>query len=419
MKTKLVIFAFFASLMSNGVFAQDKTTVTATNTDISDNLDLKAVASIFGDSKDLEDFERRLNDPDMQISNLDLNGDNEVDYLRVIESVEGNTHLIIIQSVLDKDVYQDVATVEVEKDANNNVQVQVVGDVYMYGSDYIYEPVYITRPIIYDYFWIGGYHPYYSSWYWGYYPSYYHVWHPYPIYRYRRNIHVHINTHNHYNYVHTRRSARAAALYNTRRSNGYEVRHPENSFTRRNPNVTNRHELTQTRRTQSSGTRSSGTRSGLYTPNTRNAAGTGGVRTHSANTRSNGTRTTTSPTRANSNVRTNTSGNTRSSGTTRATIPASGTRNNTSVRTAPAPGNVRTNTDIAPASSGTRIQSTNNINTRVESPRVNTRTESPGPAAQQRIETPRVSPSPGNAPRQNSAPRNETPQRNEQRGGRR
>ena len=37
-------------------FAQDVTTITASSDDISDNLDLEAVASIFGDSKDLEDF---------------------------------------------------------------------------------------------------------------------------------------------------------------------------------------------------------------------------------------------------------------------------------------------------------------------------------------------------------------------------
>jgi cystathionine beta-lyase family protein involved in aluminum resistance len=58
----------------------------------------------FGDSRNLQDFERRLNDPELQISNLDLNNDNEVDYLRVIETVENRTHVIIIQSILDNDV---------------------------------------------------------------------------------------------------------------------------------------------------------------------------------------------------------------------------------------------------------------------------------------------------------------------------
>ena len=108
MKTKFTIFALFALLFATQIQAQDRTTVRANNSDISDNLDLKAVASIFGDSEDLADFERRLNDPKIQISNLDLNGDRQVDYLRVIETVENNTHLIIIQSVLEKDIFQPI-----------------------------------------------------------------------------------------------------------------------------------------------------------------------------------------------------------------------------------------------------------------------------------------------------------------------
>lgn len=55
-------------------------------------------------------------------------------------------------AVLEKDVFQDVATIEVERDSNNRVQVQVVGDVYMYGTNYIYEPVYVHTPIIYTTF---------------------------------------------------------------------------------------------------------------------------------------------------------------------------------------------------------------------------------------------------------------------------
>ena len=165
MKTKLIHLSLLASLTIGSIFAQEKTTVTAKNSDISDNLDLRAVATVFGDAKDLEDFERRLNDPKTQISNLDLNNDNYVDYLRVIETVEGNVHLVVVQAVLEKDVFQDVATIEVERDNNNRVQVQVVGDVYMYGANYIYEPVYVHTPIIYNTFWVGNYRPYYSSWY--------------------------------------------------------------------------------------------------------------------------------------------------------------------------------------------------------------------------------------------------------------
>lgn len=234
-------FIFFSS------FAQDRTTVNATSSEISDNLDLRAVASIFGDSRDLEDFERRLNDPKNQISNLDLNGDNEVDYLRVIETVEGRTHLIVLQSVLGRDTFQDIATVEVEKDRNNNVQVQVVGDVYMYGRNYIYEPVYVSSPMIYDYFWTPSYRPYYSSWYWDYYPSYYYAYNPFPIFRYRSHIGLYINFNHHYNYVNYRRCQVAYNNYYGRRGNYYERQHPNRSFERRNSGYTNRHDLDRTR----------------------------------------------------------------------------------------------------------------------------------------------------------------------------
>lgn len=246
MKAKLFLIAITA-LLFGSCAVQGQTTVYAKNSDISDNLDLRAVASMFGESANLQDFERRLNDPKYQISNLDLNGDDEVDYLRVIESVENRTHVIIIQAVLDRDVYQDIATIDVERDNYNKVSVQVVGNTYLYGANYIYEPVYSVVPVIYSSFWVTNYRPYYSTWYWGYYPTYYTAWAPYPVYRYRNNINVCINVNNHYNYVNVRRSYRAPAIYETRRSYGYERMRPNYSFAERHANTTNRYELDQRR----------------------------------------------------------------------------------------------------------------------------------------------------------------------------
>jgi len=256
MKTKLITSTLLSFLFSWTFFAQDRTKVSALNADISDNLDLRAVASIFGESQNLDDFERRLNDPKLQISNLDLNYDNRVDYLRVVETVEGYTHVVIIQSVLGLDSFQDVATIEVEKAPNRPVSIQVVGDVYMYGPNYIYEPVYVSRPVIYNVFWAPAYQPYQSVWYWNYYPTYYYAWNPYPVYRYRKIIHPYINFNNHCNYVTVRRSQTAIALYTPRRANYLETRYPNRSFAYRNTNVSNRYELDQTRRTNNVSTRS-------------------------------------------------------------------------------------------------------------------------------------------------------------------
>jgi hypothetical protein len=247
MKTNIIFLSIVTLFFVNTINSQTRTTVNATNSEISDNLDLKAVASIFGDSENLEDFEKRLNDPKYKISNLDLNNDNLVDYLRVIESVERNTHLIVIQAILEKDIFQDVATIEVERDENNRMQVQVVGDVYMYGNNYIYEPVYVHSPRLFNYFWSPNYRIYYSSWNWGYYPQYYYNWRPFPMYRYHRNVRRWTNHNNYYNYVTIRRSSVAINLHRNVRANSYEVRNPERSFERRNTSVSNRYELDRSR----------------------------------------------------------------------------------------------------------------------------------------------------------------------------
>ena len=250
MKNKLLILSLIASFFGFQTEAQNRATVNAMNYEISDNLDLRAVASIFGESRNLEDFERRLNDPELQISNLDLNNDNQVDYLRVIETVEQRTHVIIIQSVLDRDIYQDVATIDVEKDYNNRISVQIVGNEFMYGSNYIYEPVYYSTPVIYASFWTSHYRPYVSNWYWNYYPSYYYAWNPFPVYRYRNHIHLSINTYNTYNCVSYRRSNIAFGLYSTRRSNWYERRYPDYAFSRRYSTYNNRYDLDRQRRSK-------------------------------------------------------------------------------------------------------------------------------------------------------------------------
>ena len=239
-----------------GILAQDITRVEATNPDISDHLDLEAVASLFGDSKDLEDFERRLNDPKNQISNLDLNGDQYVDYLRIVELTEKRTHLIAIQAVLGEDQYQDVATIEIDRDYRGNTTVQVVGDVYMYGPNYIIEPVYRHRPVFFSYFWRPVYHPYHSSYYWGYYPNSFHFWHPLDLFSYRRHIHVHINTYHSYHYVNHRRSHTAISMHNQYRRNDYGRRNANRSYaartnTTRRPSATRVNNTTRPRTVQS------------------------------------------------------------------------------------------------------------------------------------------------------------------------
>jgi len=238
-KTKMVSLLIVFLFGIFGLMAQDVTTVKAMSNDISDNLNLKAVASIFGDANDLKDFERRLNDPDLQISNLDLNLDGYVDYLRVVEVSEGHTHLIAIQAVLGDDLFQDVATIEIERDRKGKTYVQIVGDVYMYGPDYIIEPVYVRIPVFFSFFWRPYYRPYCSPYYWGYYPGYFSYWRPYHTHIYRSHVHVHVNVHHVYHHVSYRRSHVAMQLHNTHRRNDFGKKYPSKSYVMRSRSTQN------------------------------------------------------------------------------------------------------------------------------------------------------------------------------------
>ena len=240
-------FLFFSCLfLFTQVYSQDRTTIEAKNADISDNLDLEAVASIFGESDDVEDFEKRLNDPKIQINNLDLNADGEVDYLRVMETGSGNTHTLSIQSVLGKDQYQEVATIDVVKDKSKKTQVQVVGNVDMYGPNYYITPYYPVVPVFFSFFWMATYRPYYSPWYWGYHPPYWNPWRPYSPYMYHNNVHVHVNVNNQYNYNNIRINNNNININSN--NNSYFNNHPDKSFNKRNPGVANKNELTNKRR---------------------------------------------------------------------------------------------------------------------------------------------------------------------------
>jgi hypothetical protein len=171
-----------------------------------DNLNLYAVMKLFQESETLEGFERSLNDKNSKINNLDLNGDNYVDYIMVFDYVDGDVHTIVLRVALAKNEFQDVAVFTVQKFRDGSVQIQLIGDEALYGQNYIIEPYYEETPnpgymgknnrksnvtIVYtDFYEIADwpmirfmYYPDYvmwhSSWYWGYYPPYWDPWQPY------------------------------------------------------------------------------------------------------------------------------------------------------------------------------------------------------------------------------------------------
>ena len=223
--------------------------VEAINDDISYNLDLKAVASVFGEANNLEDFERRLNDSENQISNLDLNNDGMIDYLRVVEVPERNVTLVVVQAVLDRDVYQDVATIVLEQEKQREVYVQIIGAPFIYGANYIIEPRFYRIPRIVRWF----YSPYYSTWhspyYWGYYPNYYRHHRTISINLYLSNTYRFTNHRHHYRYSNSWRNQNAYQTYQHMSRNDYGTRYPERSYSSRNSNFENRYHMDKHRNT--------------------------------------------------------------------------------------------------------------------------------------------------------------------------
>ena len=93
-----------------------------------DNLNLYAVMKLFQGSETLEGFERNLNDQNFRINNLDLNGDNFIDYIRVVDYVDRDVHNIVLQVAINKWENQDVAVFTVQRFSNGQVQIQLIGD---------------------------------------------------------------------------------------------------------------------------------------------------------------------------------------------------------------------------------------------------------------------------------------------------
>ena len=157
------------------------TTVKVTNysSDPCFYLDLNAVAAAFAESRSVSEFEMLLNSSRYMINNLDLNRDGYIDYLRVIETRSGYYNVCLIQACLAPGIFQDVATLVAEHRADA-LFVEVIGDTYLYGYNYIVRPVFYKRPPMWDVYGKPNYATWSSPYHYGNYPSYYTQ--PQPIY---------------------------------------------------------------------------------------------------------------------------------------------------------------------------------------------------------------------------------------------
>lgn len=166
-----------------------------------DNFDLQGALELFKNSESPEDFEKKLNAEGNKVNNLDLNGDGEIDFIRVVDHVEGEAHALVLQVPVNETELQDVAAIEIEKDGAESARLQITGAEELFGKETIVEPVeekdkkgtgkgtgLVSKSVFISvnvwpwhcvrYMYAPSYVVWVSSWRWRHYPPWWKPWRP-------------------------------------------------------------------------------------------------------------------------------------------------------------------------------------------------------------------------------------------------
>jgi len=202
-----------------------------------DNFSLEGALEMFKEASSPEAFEKMLNSEENKVNNLDLNGDGETDYIRVVDKSESDAHAFILQALVSPTESQDIAVIELEKNGNNEATVQIVGDEDIYGEQKILEPTesvpvnagtahatvavnVVAWPMV-RYVYVPTYRVWVSPWRWHAYPGWYRPWRP---------VHYHVfygyrpTYYRSYSVVHTHRVVQAHRVYVPVRTTSVTVR---------------------------------------------------------------------------------------------------------------------------------------------------------------------------------------------------
>jgi hypothetical protein len=211
----LIITAIASSLVSITALSQNPASKDSTGLP-GDNFSLQGALSLFKQAASPEDFENKINDPNSNVNNLDLNADGEVDYIRVVSKQENDIHLLVLQAPVSADENQDIAVIEIEKNGEASAVLQIIGDEDIFGEAVIVEPeggendnayleqLFLTgatagpsansslltpSAIIVNvwgwpsvrFMYAPGYRPWISPWRWRQYPARWRPWRPFPF----------------------------------------------------------------------------------------------------------------------------------------------------------------------------------------------------------------------------------------------
>ncbi len=95
---------------------------------------------MFQNSSSPEDFEKAINTEGNHVNNLDLDGDGDIDYVRVVGKMDKDFHVFVLQVSVSATENQDIAVIEIEKTGTETAIIQIIGDEDIYGEQVIVEP---------------------------------------------------------------------------------------------------------------------------------------------------------------------------------------------------------------------------------------------------------------------------------------
>ena len=217
-----------------------------------DNFSLQGALEMFKQASSIEEFEKLINSSSNNVNNLDLNGDGDVDYIKVIDKAGNNVHAFVLQVAVSETENQDIAVIELEKTGDTTAVLQIVGDEEIFGEQMIVEAsdegdeevsdsnsgsgggpsaVFFeetNRIVVNVFYWPSvrfvhrpAYVPWVSPWRWRHYPGWWRPWRPlsWHVFHPRR-----LHYHRHFAIVRTHRVVAAHRVYVPHRVGSVTVR---------------------------------------------------------------------------------------------------------------------------------------------------------------------------------------------------
>ncbi|HAO46306.1 MAG TPA: hypothetical protein PLZ45_02715, partial [Ferruginibacter sp.] len=135
-KLQLLTCLITASLVNIGIARAQEADSTGLP---GDNFSLQGAIEMFKKAGSPEEFEKLINTESNNVNNLDLNGDGETDYVRVIDKSDKDAHAFVLQVAVSENENQDIAVIELEKNGSESAVLQIVGDEEIYGEEVIVE----------------------------------------------------------------------------------------------------------------------------------------------------------------------------------------------------------------------------------------------------------------------------------------